>query len=157
MIYRDDKDKLSPEELAVEQPKSKIDNTLFKERKLYEKTGRFSINTNDYLTEHEKRFSGYSMKIDTSLNQVIVSVVNSSNNLSKPAFGVVKIIKSTANPDINKNNDKWQYLETLTFVCEGKANTSLPKNSEIIKLSNKCPLGYTQTLKRLKLPNTPKI
>lgn len=130
---------------AVETPESKVRGVIHEELKLYKETGRFSTNSNVYLSDREKKSNNYSIKVKPSRGRLTVSVVWFPNSGSYSAFGIIKILKSKPNNEERTTNFKWQYLETISFVCEGEKNVTLPSDLEIARFTEKCPLGYSQT------------
>jgi hypothetical protein len=145
------KNELPPRERSVEAPESKVRDVIYEELKLYKETGRFSTNSNVYLSDYEKKSNNYSIKIKPSRDRLIISVVWFPDSGSYSAFGVIKILKSKPNNDDRTTNFKWQYLETISFVCEGEKNVTLPSDLEIARSINKCPLGYNQTYNKKKV------
>ncbi|PSB59329.1 hypothetical protein [Chamaesiphon polymorphus] len=137
-------------ERAVESPESKVRRVIHKELKLYKETESFSTNSNVYLSDYEKKSNNYSIRIKPSQDRLIISVVWFPDAGSYSAFGVIKILRSKPNNADRTTNFKWQYLETISFVCEGEKNVTLPSDLEITRVTKKCPLGYNQTYNKKK-------
>jgi hypothetical protein len=132
----------------IESPKSKINNVINRELRLYAETGKFSTDTNHYLSEDERRSGKYSIKIKLERNRLIISIFDSTDSILYSAFGVIKILESKPNSDIHKKG-VWQQLKTLSFVCNyEKPGTPLPNDLDIVNLNDKCPVGYTQIFKK---------
>jgi hypothetical protein len=144
------KNDIPPRERSVEAPESKVRDVIYEELKLYKETGKFSTNSNIYLSDHEKKSNNYSIKIKQSQSRLIISVVWFPDSGSYSAFGVIKILRSKPNNDGRATNFKWQYLETISSVCEGEKNVTLPSDLEITRFTKNCPLGYNQTYNKKK-------
>jgi hypothetical protein len=132
-----------------EAPESKVKNTISKQKHLYAIRGEFSTDINNYLTEEDKLLDGYRMKIKSINNKLILSVSYAPKaNLEQTAFGIIKVLRSKQLPSDKKVREgiEWQYLETLSFICSPKQpGTSLPSDIELTNVSDKCPVGYTQS------------
>jgi hypothetical protein len=155
MAYHDDKgnDRYDSDRKGIMERRSSllIMDALNTEKDLYEYDGRFSNEIDKYWIASDSILKGYSVKINSSGDMFVLFANFSTETGSEisSGFGVVKIAKSKliSNKSNNKVSRKWEYLDTVSFICISKKPIEIrSSNFDIDILNNyKCPNGYTQT------------
>jgi hypothetical protein len=159
MAYHDDKgdNHYNSNQKGIMERRSSlvIMDALNTEKDLYEYDGRFSSEIDKYWIASDSILKRYSVKINSSGDMFVLFANFSIEKRSEinSGFGVLKIAKSKSilNKYLNKINNKvskkWEYLDTISFICISEKPIEIRSSDFDIDIFNnyKCPNGYTQT------------
>jgi hypothetical protein len=115
-----------------------------------------SVNIAIFHKKKNRSLPKFNVKIRNYAGRAVVAIQNDSSEQDKYkiSFGTIKLVRSKlAQPlsdrDREKNTILWHYLDTLSFLCTSdRLGTPLPKNKELDRVIDSCPIGYTKSSER---------
>jgi Type IV pilin-like G and H, putative len=158
-VLREDNEEPSEQELSKliqNKAKEEIERILREQNSIYYKQGKFVSQYSNIPQEKNRSLPKFNVKIRNYAGRAVVAIQNDSSEQDKYkiSFGTIKLVRSKrAQPlsdrDREKNTILWHYLDTLSFLCTSdRLGTPLPKNKELDRVIDSCPIGYTKSSER---------